>query len=463
MDPREGDSSSPLLSLPEKPLHEIIKYLKPDDLRALRLMNHQLLELVDGNIETIRLAPLPWDEIRPALVHVIDKWHRWPKLKTLDIDLDVNKLRSVSDPGPFPPIEGLESVAWTDLEYLNLCNCGLTEADGIKLAMAAKHLRKLRLLNLSWTKISADAITALSEVALPLLEDLNLNETWIGPATGAALANAAPQWPSLRKLRLRAIDLDDKGLDAFLSGKFPLLEDIDLSHNALQLEAGVAFANAAAQWPNLRMLNLSRNYISSLGWQRLATAHFLNLEELLLGGVEGTELDPPAVRALREAASRHWPRLRTLHLTASSDLDISGLFTEGGWNALESLVLGECSESICNELRDAVSSQLLPSLKRLDLSDCLGLNSDSFVDLFHFPWRNLQELYINNDYSDDDIAYVLADFSENFPSLRSLSFRRNSRISKSAIDILMASFGSSGEIDSSNNSQTLIFSRNLVH
>ena len=271
-------------------------------------MNHQLLKLVDDKIEIIRLASLPWDEIRPAWLHIIDKWHRWPKLKTLDI-------ASVSAPlylGSFPPIEGLENAAWADLDYLNLCNCGLTGADGVGIAMAAKHWRKLRLLNLSKNLLYEDAITALSEVALPLLEDLNLNETWIGPATGAALANAAPQWPSLRKLRLRAIDLDDKGLDAFLSGKFPLLEDIDLSHNALQLEAGVAFANAAAQWPNLRVLDLSGNDISSLGLQRLATAHFSNLEELLIGAKEGTELDPPAVTALREAASRHWPRLRTL-------------------------------------------------------------------------------------------------------------------------------------------------------
>ena len=364
--------------------------------------------------------------------------------------------------GSFPPIEGLENAAWADLDYLNLCNCGLTGADGVGIAMAAKHWRKLRLLNLSWTKISADAITALSEVALPLLEDLNLNGTWIGPATGAALANAAPQWPSLRKLRLRLIGLEDKGLDALLSANYPLLEHIDLSRNRLQLEAGVAFANAAAQWPNLRMLNLSRNYISSLGWQRLATAHFLNLEELLLGGVEGTELDPPAVRALREAASRHWPRLRTLQLTYNFDLDISGFFTEGGWNALESLVLSGYSESIYNELRDAVSSQLLPSLKKLDLSDCFGLNNDSFSDLFGVPWPNLQELYINNHYPDDEIAFVLARISGNLPSLRILSFGKGT-ISKSAIDILMASFGSSGEIDSSNNSQTLIFSRNLVH
>ena len=461
MDPREGVSSFPLLSLPEKPLDEIIKNLQQDDLRKLRLVNHQLLKLVDVNIETIRLDSLAWDEIRPALVHVIDKWHRWPKLKILDVGLSVNDFRFMTNPGSFPRI-GLESVAWADLEYLNLSDCGLTEAGGVGIAMAAKHWRKLRLLNLSKNLLYEDAITALSEVALPLLEDLNLNETWIGPATGAALANAAPQWPSLRKLRLRAIDLDDKGLDAFLSGKFPLLEDIDLSHNALQLEAGVAFANAAAQWPNLRVLNLSGNYIYSAGWQRLATAHFSNLEELLIGGVEDIELDPPAVTALRKAASRHWPRLRTLQLTYNFDLDISGFFTEGGWNALESLVLSGYSESIYNEVRDAVSIQLLPSLKKLDLSECFGLTSDSILVFFGVVWPNLQELYISSHYSDDDIAFVLARFCGNLPLLRILEFRDN-RISKSAIDILMVAFRSSGEIDLSNYSQTLIFSRNLVH
>ena len=151
-----------------------------------------------------------------------------------------------------------------------------------------------------------------------------------------------------------------------------------------------------------------------------------------------------------------------MELTSIFELDVSGLFTEGGWNALESLVLSGNSESIYNELRDAVSSQLLPSLKKLDLSDCFGLNNDSFSDLFGVPWPNLQELYINNHYPDDEIAFVLARISGNLPSLRILSFGKGT-ISKSAIDILMASFGSSGEIDSSNNSQTLIFSRNLVH
>ena len=74
MEPVRGNYplAFPFLSLPEKPLAEIIKFLKPDDLRNLRLVNHELLRLVDGKRDTIRLPrneiehehdqePIPFD------------------------------------------------------------------------------------------------------------------------------------------------------------------------------------------------------------------------------------------------------------------------------------------------------------------------------------------------------------------------------------------------------------------
>ena len=387
MDLETGDPllAFPFLSLPEKPLAEIIKFLKPDDLRNLRLVNHQLLTRVDGTRDTIRLSR---NEIRHEhdLIHIIANWHRWPKLKVFEA------FKSYSD-----ALQGLENAAWADLEYLDLANCRLGEAEGIGLATAAKHWRRLRVLNLAYNHLTANAVIALSEVLLPLLGDLNLSKNEIGPAIGAALANGAPQWPSLRKLDLCNVELDDAGLEALLSARFPLLEDVDLSGNQLQLSARFVFVNAATQWPNLRVLDLSDNQIPSLGWQRLATNHFDKLEQLSIGSTDELELDPAGVRALREGA-RHWPRLRAFELVTFEELDIRGLFKEGGWEALEYLALGGGSfgHVVSQELKDAVSSQQLPSLKRLDLSTCNYVDGDFLESLFEFPWPILKALYIDD-------------------------------------------------------------------
>ena len=143
MEPVRGNHPFPLLSLPEKPLAKIIKFLKPDDLRNLRLVNHQLLVLTDERRESIGLRSLPINERRPALTHLVANWHRWPKLKFLNADFfnaddeddnDIEDFFSI----PGPPLQGLENAAWADLEELQLVICSLGEV-GIGLARAAKY------------------------------------------------------------------------------------------------------------------------------------------------------------------------------------------------------------------------------------------------------------------------------------------------------------------------------------
>ena len=438
----------PFLSLPKKPLAEIIKFLKPDDLRNLRLVNHELLRLVDGTRDTIRL---PRNEIRHGhdLIHIIANWHRWPKLKVFEA------FRFRSD-----ALQGLENVAWADLEDLNLANCRLGEAGGIGLARAAKHWRRLRVLDLADNLLTENAIIALCDVSLPLLEDLILSKNEIGPAIGAALANGAPQWPSLRKLDLGKVMLDDAGLEALLSARFPLLEDIDLCENELQLTAGFVFANAATQWPNLRVLSLEHNNISSLGWQRLATVHFDKLEELVIGSMDEFQLDPASVRALKDCA-RHWPRLRSLALITDDELAINGLFKEGGWEALETLYLDGDTASFEEELMGAVHGQQLPSLKELNLSNCNYMSGTFIENLFKFPWTSLEELYIDGFYDpekeDDGVADALARLSIKLPSLRILSLRDRDLTLRQTRH-LMASFGCLEKLDLSSGSHDFIVS-----
>ena len=438
----------PFLSLPKKPLAEIIKFLKPDDLRNLRLVNHELLRLVDGKRDTIRL---PRNEIEHEhdLIHIVANWHRWPKLKVFE-----------AFTFRYDALQGLENAAWTDLEDLNLTNCSLGEAGGIGLARAAKYWRKLNALNIQSNKLTSNAIAALSEVPLPLLKTLNLGWSSVGPAIGAALANGATQWPSLRKLSLGNVMLDDAGLEALLSARFPLLEDIDLCENELQLTAGFVFANAATQWPNLRVLSLEHNNISSLGWQRLATVHFDKLEELVIGSMDEFQLDPASVRALKDCA-RHWPRLRSLALITDDELAINGLFKEGGWEALETLYLDGDTASFEEELMGAVHGQQLPSLKELNLTNCTCTSGTFIENLFKFPWATLEELHLDGcedlENEDDGVADALARIAINLPALRILSLRDRDLTLRQTRH-LMASFGCIEKLDLSSESQTFTFS-----
>ena len=464
MEPDIGACPIHLLSLHEEHLTKIIKFLQPDDLENLRLVNRQWLTLVDTNIEFIGLTSLLNNERRPALMHLVANWHRWPKLKFLDAafvhdeDEDDNGIAEFFS-GLIPPLQGLENAAWADLEDLALANCRLG-AEGIGLARAAESWRQLRVLGLTRNVLTIESIIALSEVPLPLLETLNLSFNMIGPAIGAALANGAPQWPSLRKLDLGKVMLDDAGLEALLSATFPRLEDVDLSGNQLQLAAGFVFVNAATQWPNLRVLNLCDNEISSPGLQRMVTAHFHNLEELRIGG-DDFNLESDGVRALREGA-RDWPRLRTFELMTFEELDIRGLFKEGGWEALECLALGGDNISFEEELMNAISSQQLPSLKQLDLSNCTYVDGDLLESLFEFPWPTLEELYIEYCDAENGVADALARLSINLPSLRILCLREYD-LSIGAIRSLMKSFASLEILDLSTEFEHINFSWTSNH
>ena len=460
MEPVRGNHPFPLLSLPEDPLAKIIKFLKPDDLRNLRLVNHQLLVLTDERRESIELRSLPNNERRPALMHLVANWHRWPKLKSLDVSVVNADDEDDNHTAEFfeilgSPLQGLENAAWADLEDLNLADCRLGEAGGIGLARAAKHWRRLRVLNLADNFLTANAVITLSEVSLPLLEDLTLSGNMIGPAIGAALAKGAPQWPSLRNLSLQRVRLIDAGLEALLSARFPFLEAIDLSYNRLELAAGFVFVNAATQWPNLCLLNLGDNYISSPGLQRLATAHLNNLEVLIIGG-DDFNLESDGVRALREGA-RDWPRLRIFKLMTFEELDIRGLFKGGGWEALEYLALGGDNISLEEELMNAVSSQQLPSLKQLDLSRCNYMSGNFIETMFRCPWSTLEELYIDYCDAENGVADALARLSIKLPSLRILSLREYD-LSVGAIRSLMKSFGSLEKLDLSTEIEDIIFS-----
>ncbi|XP_033924467.1 leucine-rich repeat-containing protein 47 [Melopsittacus undulatus] len=137
-------------------------------------------------------------------------------------------------------------------------------------------------------------------LALPLLRELELSGCAalreLGPGLAAAL-------PALRTLVLRGNALGPAGLGTGLGGVLPELRVLDLSGNGLEaLPAALGGAvgteppGAAAAFPQLRSLNLSRNRLRELGPGLARAAP--QLQALLLSGnrlraLPGGLLPPP--------------------------------------------------------------------------------------------------------------------------------------------------------------------------
>lgn len=225
--------------------------------------------------------------------------------------------------------------------YLNGWGIGIEGAR--VLAGAAARFPQLTVLELSGTGLGKSGLAEVGTLvaALPRLRDLRLNGNDLGGGLDAIeefgcrvsrhhelstlnlrdnafddrglrefSIHVAPQFPSLKKLILNENSFGAHGVCclAECSDHWPLLEEMDLSHNSLFSEGGLFLS--AIEWPSLRVLDLSLTYTTSSGARSLAmgACRMPRLERL---NVAACVIEDDGMRALIQAL-QHEPWLSSM-------------------------------------------------------------------------------------------------------------------------------------------------------
>ncbi len=205
--------------------------------------------------------------------------------------------------------------------------------------------------------LDQNVLLAITE-RLPHLEYLNL-----GQYQGEEL-HLEGDWPALKRLNLSGKKTEEEEAEAEpksgklkrlrISGSFPQLEHLDLSHNALES------LRIESDLPALRFWDVGYNQLSEFRLPR----GFQQLEYLYLYNNQIQEIDLP----------EGLPRLHTLHLAKNKLAEIS---LAGGFSALTSLYLGE------NLLHQNVGEVLrFTNKERYPKLAYLGLAKNPLVDVF---------------------------------------------------------------------------------
>jgi uncharacterized protein (TIGR02996 family) len=170
--------------------------------------------------------------------------------------------------------------------------------------------RTLQTLDLdSATFLDARAFEGFTCSPLPALQSLKLNSVELRAAGATSLANAA--WRgTLTELHLDACRFGPAGVESLVAGRFPRLEKLDLSRNAIGTRGGVALAGAAKSFPALTSLRLWDDKLTPDAVERLAKSPILaNLAHLELND---NKIGPAGALAL--AKSKYLKKLTSLVL-----------------------------------------------------------------------------------------------------------------------------------------------------
>lgn len=229
------------------------------------------------------------------------------------------------------------------VEELNLGENNINDEVAVALFNTFARVRTFKFLRLNDTEtiwsLGWQAISNLLQNHNATLVELDLNMNNIDNEGAISLANALANSPSLRILDLGSNSLIHAAGWRALSVCFQnsILEEINLSENRIDDEVAVLLANSFAAMPTLKSLNLcGLHYVTANGWRSvlaaLGNAHS-SLEELKL---PINSIDDEGAVSFANALVNN-SSLKTI------DLDANQLISDIAWQAFSQLVCHKSS------------------------------------------------------------------------------------------------------------------------
>ena len=372
-------------------ISEILRWLEPDALRQMRLVNHRLKKAVDENIISLDPTPGGWFHYFRGSAMVIkytDK--RWPKVRKLKLCFS-----TIHDP---PPTVEHSQTDWCmfylclakwSIEELSVSGSDIGIHGAFSIGKAVKsNWHKLTVLDLSKNRLDDVAVSVLFQVKNPSLEKLNLGANKIGGNEGTdfSLALMAKNCPNLQHLNLSLNRLESRDLKSLVKlGDLAYLKHFDLSGNNLDSGSGKILAKGAPRWPSLFFFDITGNFLGDQGVDDFLQGHWKFETFTLYNGLLGIN----AAISLSRATFRS--TLKTLNINFGFKWETLEIILQEEWSNLEELRL---SEDIWGPDLGAIlaaANGQLPRLKMLCLHD---LGPEGFENLMDAFWPKLESLRV---------------------------------------------------------------------
>jgi len=338
--------------------------LKVVDLSKNKILDEGIKSIVKANWLQLEQLNLCCTGLTKDGIETLSKDNNWPNLKV--IDLSNNK---ISDAG----LESLVQANWSQLERLNLC-CTRITTDGMKILSKDHNCTNLKVIDLSNNKIYDEGIKSFVLANWSQLEQLNLRSTGI-TADGIITLSKGNNWLDFKVLDLSDNKIYNKGIESLVKANWSKLERLNLCCTGITTD-GMKILSKYYNWPNLKVIDLSKNSILDEGIKSIVKADWLQLEQLNLCC---TGLTKNGIETLSK--DNNWPNLKML------DLSICNIYNEG----IKSLVQANWSQ-----------------LEQLNL-DSTGITTDGMKILSKHNWPNLKKLDLNwNIISDEGIKLLIS-------------------------------------------------------
>lgn len=316
--------------------------------------------------------------------------------------------------------------SWADRQALRLVSKqGRALVDGAVAGVSAKPRPQLG--QVRGPRVDEAQLSALTQAPWRLLR-LDLGGCGIDDAGAAALAAAS--WPGLLSLELSRHHLQAAGVAALASARWPRLQRLGLDWGSTRpgegsLDDAAAAALAAATWPDLRALHLYRNVMSDAGAAALAAARWPLLRQLDVRGAGFSALGMAAL------AGAGWPCLEELAanshpiLSPTSTGGVAAL-AQGSWPGLRRLCIA-AAELFSDDDWAALAAARWPNLRELSLTKAIGLragildlNPNALARLATSNWPDLQKLELAELWN-LDVGGLAALIAAKWPRLQELT------------------------------------------
>ena len=207
-----------------------------------------------------------------------------------------------------------------------------------------------------------------------------------------------------------------------VSGDWPRLRSLDLSHNQKQFAPHFVGALAMAQWTAVQYLNLESNQFTEDDMYQLGQLKWAHLTWLNIAQCQDWV---DCQIAMKHVAAGCWPQLAALDVS-DNRLSAEGVaeLVKGQWPALRSLRLADSGKGTVAQLADSAWTLL----QHIDLRGCCGLTAEEALLLA--DWPHLVSLNLRRCFGyarSSVLAAIMGQISRgSWPALTALDVRDNS-------------------------------------